>query len=198
MPIVAIDDVTAIVRSAASAADGWHDLRAACAKAQPSDLWPALPAPNIARDVERAATWLSGQLAQPGAPRPARGLYLGLDTLNMNDGAGFNVALGATSRCNPLELDPDWPSSCEWEGADHLIEGLVALQATYQADEWKVEREFADYHLFLGYSGLILADALAMLAVGEPLLAVFGFHDGDLFFLARRAPGGIERICQAL
>ncbi len=191
----AVDDVTGIVRSAVSAADGWRELCAVCARVQPSGLWAALPTPDIGRDVERAVTWLSGELARADAPRPPRGLCLGLDTLNMSDGTGFNLALGATCRCNPLELDPDWLTSCEWDGADHLIEGLVALQATYSCDEWKTDFAFADYHLVLGYSGLVLADALALVAVREPLLAVWGFHDGDLFFLARRTPASVERIC---
>jgi hypothetical protein len=45
---------------------------------------------------------------------------------------------------------------------------------------------FADYVLFLGYAGLILRQALATAAPRTPFFAIWGFHDGDLFPLARR------------
>jgi len=44
--------------------------------------------------------------------------------------------------------------------------------------------------------GLVLAEAMDRLRVSTPLLAAWGFHDGDLFFLGRRDADRFERICK--
>jgi hypothetical protein len=193
-----IDGVTEIIRTAKDAEGGWPRLLRLCKEQQPSKLWDALPSPHTERDVRAAAQWLTSEIGSALAPKPVRGVYLGLDTSNMEGGAGHNVELGATASCDPLAQDGDWAWDCEWYGQRHLIRGLVDLKAEYELQPWKEHHQFADYALFLGYSGLVLADALAAASVQEPLLAIWGFHDGDLFLLGRRTRAGVERLCSVL
>jgi hypothetical protein len=54
--------------------------------------------------------------------------------------------------------------------------------------------DFADYVLFLGYSGLILAEAILDAGPGNLFLATWGFHDDDLFILGRGDGRGFRRL----
>jgi hypothetical protein len=193
-----IDGISEIIRTAEDAERGWPRVIRLCKEEQPSDLWDALPSPDTKRDVRAAAQWLTSEISAPLAPKPVRGVYLGLDTLNMEGGAGHNVELGATASCDPLAQDGDWAWDCEWYGQRHLIRGLVDLKAEYEREPWKERYQFADYALFLGYSGLVLGDALAAASARDPLLAIWGFHEGDLFLLGRRTQAGVERLCSVL
>jgi hypothetical protein len=193
-----IDRVTDIVKTTEDSAAGWTRLLHVCKAERPSELWDALPSPDVKSDVHAATAWLTSQLHHREAPKPFRGVYLGLDTLNMDDGAGHNLELGATASCDPFGSNHEWVWSCEWYGDRHLIRGLLILKEEYERERWTEEYDFADYALFLGYSGLVLGGALAAIAVREPLLATWGFHDGDLFVLGRRTLDGFERVCEVL
>jgi hypothetical protein len=70
------------------------------------------------------------------------------------------------------------------------------LKNVYDQPQFESVSSFADYALFLRYSGLVLAEAMESVTVSEPFLAAWGFHDGDLFFLGRREPDRFERICK--
>lgn len=61
--------------------------------------------------------------------------------------------IGATSECDPLGLDTEWPWHCEWYGQSHLLGGLAEMKEAYDKPEWANLSDFADYGLFLGYSG---------------------------------------------
>ncbi|MHB0971529.1 MAG: hypothetical protein ACYC7A_20775 [Thermoanaerobaculia bacterium] len=116
----------------------------------------------------------------------------------MEEESAFNVEIGATSNCDPFILNTAWPWNLDWYGDLHLIRGLRSLKRIYGARKWQRLYDVADYGLFLGYAGLVLAESLSRIHVTEPLLAVWGFCDGDLFFLARRTPAGLERIAQVI
>jgi hypothetical protein len=191
-----IYEVAEIVKTAPDAQTGWPALIELCRLTQPSELWSAIPKIEPQRDVSAAAKWLRGQLHSAAAPDPARGVYLGLDTLNMEGTGGHNVEIGATKECDPFKLESEWAWHCEWYGESHLIAGLKDLKRVYEAPEFEPVSGFADYALFLGYSGLVLAQAMEALKVSAPLLAAWGFHDGDLFFLGRRETKRFERICK--
>lgn len=193
-----IDKITDLVKNADDANKGWDRLLALCKRTRRSNLWDALPSPDTRKDVGDATRWLTSQIRRRSAPKPIRGLYLGLDTLNMRGGTGHNIELGATASCDPFSPDSDWTWNCEWYGTRHLIEGLFHLKNVYEQQKWRKIFGFADYALFLGYSGVILSQALAAVPVREPLIATWGFHDGDLFRLARRSTDDLERICQVI
>ncbi len=68
------------------------------------------------------------------------------------------------------------------------------MKAVYSQKRWKRLHDLAEYTLFLGYSGLILAEALEDVGRDGPFLAAWGFHDGDLFTLGRGDGQGFERL----
>lgn len=171
--------------------------------AAPSELWDLLPQPDLRGDIAGARAWLSEELAVLG---PVRGLYLGLDTLNMDDGEGTNVEIGGMFDCDPSIDSTEWIFEGTEQmkyGEDHLVRGLIGMQRVYEQERFAQEKPklgdcvswFANYHLFLAYTGLVLGHALRELAVEHPLLVCWGFHDGDLFALGRSTAKGFEFIC---
>ena len=183
----------AIVRETPEPVAQWQRLLEVFRSEVPAAPWARMPAPDIKRDVDEAAAWLAAELkAQPAA----RGIYLGLDTLNMEGGKGTNVGFGGTSECDPAKDDESWLED-DFEyglermiyGGEHLIRGIVEMHAVYSTPEWEPWFDFCDYALFLGYSGIVLGAAMARSAGARDLLAAWGFHDGDLFLLGRSLAG---------
>jgi hypothetical protein len=118
-----------------------------------------------------------------------------LDTLNEEDGGGHNVEIGLTTTADPERLKMDWAWGCEHYGERHLIHGLYTVHAAIMALDLEYElNNPAEYIFFLGYSGIVLASALEELPVSWDSLYVWGFHDGDLAFLARGSPTGVKRL----
>jgi hypothetical protein len=159
-----------------------------------TNLWESLPKTDIARDVEESTEWISSEL---NCNPPATGVYLGLDTLNMDGPNGFNVEIGRATGCDPMDDDTSWTFESLSYGKSHLIRGLKELQSVYSRPEWSGELfTFADYVLFLGYSGIVLGRALSQLPLQNRIVAVWGFHDGDIFILGRRTPQRFEFVCK--
>ena len=188
-----IRETLAVIRDAKESEKAWVQVVALCRAAAPSAPWGELATPNIERDVVAATTWLEGQLAT--LPE-ARGLYLGLDTLNMRGGRGTNIEVGGSYDCDPLSNDIQWVYAGKLHyGRKHLIYGLYELQAVYSSDAWGPVYSLCDYMFFLGYSGVVLAEAFERLNTSRTLLPVWGFHDGDLFALGRKRDNRFTRIC---
>jgi len=123
------------------------------------------------------------------------GVYLGLDTLNENRGEGKNVEIGMTRDANPEELIMDWAYRLPERGENHLIEGMYKAHRAYQKSGLEYPSSIlANYLLFFGYGGLVLASAIQRIPVNWDCLFIWGFHDGDLGYLARSSPSGVERI----
>ena len=154
----------------------------------PSNIWEEYSKMNVGRDIREAHSWLEENLKQH---TDSTGIYLGLDTLNMEEGAGFNLEIGLSNMCNPRELNDDWIFDCEHFGKQHLIKGVYEVSDSFLNEEkWtSTERSFAEYLIFLGYSGVVLRDALKTLSHPGNFLSVWGFHDGDMFFLVQKIEG---------
>ncbi|REJ95765.1 MAG: hypothetical protein DWQ35_05790 [Planctomycetota bacterium] len=200
-----INEILDIVRSDDMPLNGWANLVALCARVQPSEMWDSLGVPDVERDVREASDWIEQQLMKNDPEGNTRGIYLGLDTLNMdNDPEHFpcmappeNVQIGGTTNCDPAMPRMDWSYDCQWHGDEHLILGLRPLNHVYMDDRWPESlHDFADYAIFLGYSGVVLSEALRRLKTRATFLAVWGFHDGDMFYLARKLDGLFERLAQ--
>lgn len=159
----------------------------------PSPLWKSLPTPDLTTDVKRAGDWLRKQ-RQACPIQNITGIYLGLDTLNMGGFGGFNLEIALTPQCDPSSNASAWIYDCPWRGTHHLIKGLRLLAREYSKPAFREAFSFADYALFLGYSGIVLAHALPALTEASPLLAAWGFHDGDMFLLARTNRAGVTRL----
>jgi hypothetical protein len=187
-----IHETLEIVRNSPTADLGWPKLLDLCRKHAPSPIWYNLRHVDPEADVVAAASWLSQQFSS-STVQPPRGIYLGLDTLNQKSGPCKNVEIAFSNAANPEQLSQDWlyDHDANWYGSDHLIRSLVAVKDVYDPSDVS---EFADYTIFLGYSGLVLAEALERVSPPGPFLAVWGFHDGDLFYLSRRTTGAIERV----
>lgn len=177
----------AIVSEDPAPASQWQRMLEVFRNEVPAAPWSRMPVPDSRRDVDEAAAWLAAELkAQPAA----KGIYLGLDTLNMEGGSGTNVEFGGIAECDPTNDDKSWLEDDLDSGGDHLIRGLQEMHAVYSSPEWEPWFDFCDYALFLGYSGIVLAAAMARSAAGSrDLLAAWGFHDGDLFLLGRSLGG---------
>ena len=107
-----------------------------------------------------------------------------------------NVELGWTPRVNIEAQDADWIYDGLEYGPKHLVEGLLALHSVYSRGEWAEVYSPADYLLPLGYAGVVLREALRAAKLQEPLLAAWGFHDGDMFLLGRMSDGGFVTLAQ--
>lgn len=184
MEVPPIEGILEIVRSASDATQGWNRLRSLLKKSKPSRLWDRFENVDPARDVESSRVWLQKLLPTVDCARPIHGIYLGLDTCSA-DIRGHNVEIATTTSCNPSSLDLNWIFGCNREHECHLIFGLLEMKRVYEQKMWMKFRDFAEYSLFLGYSGLILAEALNDQLLSESFLAAWGFHDGDIFPLGR-------------
>lgn len=190
MPIYELLD---ILRAEHDAEAAWRQALDLLRNSTPSDLWDALPAVDIQRDIKAVAAWLQGALNAPSVPV---GVYLGLDTLNMNAGSGYNVEIGWKTSLNLEHSGVDWIYSGLEYGAPHLIEGLYELHAIYARPEWAELFSSADYMLFLGYSGIVLSAAIRSTPLPRPLLASWGFHDGDMFLLGLLTEQGFTTVAK--
>jgi hypothetical protein len=175
----------------------WNAVLRVCRRTAPDAPWQDLPVPDFEADIGSATEWLDAQLRR--MPK-ATGIYLGLDTLNMRDGAGTNVEIGGTSNCDPSQDTQEWTAQDLKYGDRHLIKSLVSMSAAYASPTWRRGDhdyfDFADYVLFLALSGIVLGQALQRLNPGRALLSVWGFHDGDTFLLGRNMPVGFTALYQ--
>jgi hypothetical protein len=154
----------------------------------PSSIWDTFRTMNIETDILSAKNWIQKNLKTlPGAT----GIYLGLDTLNMDNGLGSNAEIGLSSKCNPGEFTQDWAYDCDYYGESHLLKGLFLVSDAFINEEkWTSdERSFAEYLIFLGYSGVVFREALLNVETKNDFLSIWGFHDGDMFFLVNRLLG---------
>ena len=194
-PFDSVGEVLSIVRAASTPVAGYARLIDLCSDHAPDSLWSRLPDIDVARDVSEAGAWLRGELR---AREDTTGIYLGLDTLNMNEGRGENIEIGGSCEADPLKSELDWMYRCAWYGESHLIRGLFEMHRVYSRDEGDLF-SYADYVLFLGYGGLILASAvegldLPVRAGNKGRLFAWGFHDGDIFPLLRATERETRRL----
>ncbi len=192
-----IDQTLEVIRISTSSQAGWQEIMQIVETTYPSAHWRQLPSVNMDQDIADTQTWLVAQLTSSSIPQ-AIGIYLGLDTLNMDGPDGYNLELGTSQACNVDLLDSDWLGNCSWYGEPHLIRGLQQLKAGYDQPQWRPYVNQADYIIPLGYSGLILTAALAQMSLSYPTLIIWGFHDGDLFFLGRHTTTTFEKICKVI
>lgn len=157
-----------------------------------TDLWSNLPRPRLEADILHFREWLDSCLSAVEAPT---GVYLGLDTLNMDNGSGKNVDIGWTA-CDTTVDHFDWIYGDLNYGSPMMLSGLYELHRIYSLPQWEADLSVADYMLFLGYSGLVARQAILRLRASAPMLFAWGFHDGDMFLLARANKGRTEILCK--
>jgi hypothetical protein len=180
-----IDTILNEVQMTSPPQKGFQNILDFAQKEFASAIWDTFRNMNFERDIQEAITWLktSFQLSDKFT-----GIYLGLDTLNMNEGTGYNIEIGLSSICNPAILEDSWLYECEVYGENHLIRSLYEVEDSFSNEEkWNnKERSKAEYTIFLAYSGLVLREALQNTEIKQDFLAMWGFHDGDIFYLMQQ------------
>ncbi len=192
-PSDAVPAILKLVRTGGDPKRSLEQLLDLCAEARPSSAWNTMKGIDVERDVGESRDWLKRELARRAS---TTGVYLGLDTLNMDDGAGHNVEIGGSAKADPEALDTEWAFENSWFGERHLIRGLLEMHGVYSSIRDLFS--FADYALFLGYSGIVLAAAAERLdrklrSGGMGRLYIWGFHDGDLFPLCSSVGDHFQR-----
>jgi hypothetical protein len=189
-----IDAVLDVVRTHVDPSVGWARIVELCRAVAQDAPWDALPMPDVEHDIVEASAWIRRKLGTEEGPC---GIYLGLDTLNMDGGAGANAEIGLASGAPEDFAQPDWMFDVTLSyGDSHLIRGLLELHRTYSTRRWRRVFDLCDYTLFLGYSGLVFAQAFERMRDRGRLFPTWGFHDGDLFLLGRYHDGSFVRVCK--
>lgn len=188
-------ELFSVVRDAQNASLGWKQLFELCDRHWPSPLWGEFKDVSPEEDVRAATAWLTEQ-SSSAISAQVNGFYLGLDTLNMDDGDGANIEIGGAKGANADDRAMRWLENLSWRGDAHLIEGLLSMQKVYEQPKWRSLFSVADYVLFLAYSALILSDAATKVVWPTDAVLAWGFHDGDLFILGRTGPAGFHRTVE--
>jgi hypothetical protein len=79
-------------------------------------------------------------------------------------------------------MSADWAFHCDTYGDSHLIKGLYSFFANFIGPD-DDNKYLAEYVIFLGYSGLVIREALLKASIESDFISCWGFHDGDLFLL---------------
>ncbi len=191
--LLPVDETLEILKAQANPKKAFIEIIAECNIKLPSKIWNEYSSLNISVDINEAIDWLQSCINK--YPKTT-GVYLGLDTLNMDNGKGQNVEIGLSTSCNPKEFSDEWAYDCEVYGDSHLIKGLSDVSDSFEnEDKWTSdELRFAEYMIFLAYSGIVFREALKELKLDNDLLSIWGFHDGDMFLLSQCLSGKFTLI----
>jgi hypothetical protein len=88
-----------------------------------------------------------------------------------------------------------WSIPCEGPRESHLIWGLMDIHTQYE--KWNADfqvSEQADYILFLGYSGLVFADAVERASLRRDCRFLWGFGEECPRPLIRTSSTGAVRL----
>lgn len=179
-----IEELFDILRTSNGKADPWQEIIQLCRQAAPSDFWAIIPNVEVERDVE----YLIEEILPACMKDSPKGIYFGLDTLNMQEEDAFNIEIGISHEEECSNADPDvaWVYSDLDILGQFLLPGIKKLNDAYATPQWKDVFSFCDYVLPLAYSGLVLTLALSRINSNAVFAVAWGFHDGDLFLLGTR------------
>lgn len=194
MEEIPFDEIFQIIKSTSDIESSWVDLLALCNKVQPNDLWSSLNKVNPKKDLKIAEKnfrqFIDGIEIYSGP----MGIYLGLDTLNMSGFSGFNVEVGFNKNANLMDKELAWVWECERNYYRFLIPGLKYMSKEYDKKKYSDINFFAEYVLFLGYSGLIFTHMLMNSTLESDWAAAWGYHDGDIGILCKDTGSGFEKV----
>lgn len=186
-----IEKLLSIIRNQLDSQKAWEQVLDLCNAEQASNLWASLPRVDLDRDIAATKAWFDSFLSRTQAPIR---VYLGLDTLNMHDGKGSNIEIGWIAG-DTNQNGTEWAYGELTYGDPFLISSLASLQNIYSLPQYDNDFSLAEYILFLGYSGLVVREALISYAPNLSMLFAWGFHDGDLFLLGRTENNKLQMLC---
>lgn len=181
-----------LIREQEDVDKAWAQVIDLCRESHPSEMWGVLPKVDFSQDIFATSAWIGNSL-----PKSTESLciYLGLDTLNMDEIHGENIEIGWC--IGSVQQDGmGWMYGDLTYGPPFLIGGLKKLHSVYSQAQWEQVFSFADYILFLVYSALVLRDALKISTNTCDKLVAWGFHDGDILNLCRIEGGEMTLICR--
>ncbi|MHA4812569.1 hypothetical protein ACX0G9_31035 [Flavitalea flava] len=179
--LIPIKEILDEITHQRNAQEAFSNIIRAAPRKFPSKIWEEFRDMSFIDDISDATNWIQRTLDDfPNT----KGIYLGLDTLNMNGGKGSNVEIGLNSKCDPSLLSMEWVFDCDQYGPNHLIKGLYSNS---ESGKWtRDEESMAEYVVFLGYGGLILRESLLEVKIKNDFISNWGFHDGDMFLLVNK------------
>lgn len=179
--LVPLKDIRSEITLQPDPEKAFKNILAAAKKKCPSVDWMQFSGKHLSKDITAAQKWIQKYINKLPT---ANGIYLGLDTLNMDKGKGTNVEIGLHTRCDPAKFSADWAFDCDGYGAGHLIKGIYLFEKLIQSAG--KNESLVEYVIFLGYSGIVLREALLKVKVKGDFTSCWGFHDGDLFLLLNK------------
>ena len=187
-----VDEVRAIVQRHADAKVAFQELRKIITKHLPRRKWDRIRFPILYEtDVLEARKWIDDTAIPYGPAAIAIALHPGGE----HDGLGKNALL-MTTKASGIGLQTAWDTNWEGPSADHLIWGLFELHKSYSKFGLEYPASLAaDYVLYLGYSGLVLADAAERSSVRNCDF-VWGFGEERPFPLCRASASGVIRTLE--
>lgn len=179
-----------VVRTSNANQAGWQEIVGILDNEEAKSL----PEPSFEKDLQAMDQWLLQQLNAADTPQPG-GIYFGLgETLDARGKVYVTIEIAMSEAVDSTVLNSDWITRCSWYGRPTRIEGTGGpMTCIHQSG-----RQMGDAHYIvpLGYAGLLLSASLARIRLRRPALVMWGFHDGDMFYLGRSTAGKFERICQ--
>jgi hypothetical protein len=145
-------------------------------------------------DIESAADWITREIKR--LSRPINGIYLAMVRTGYGDGPYWRELEIAFSQHARLPPESRWLwSSCHNPGHNHEVRGLIRLESAAREESLPSDQIET---LLLTYSGLVLSEVFARRNRSARLVAVWGFHDGALYWLGHNDEEGFHRLAAPL
>ncbi len=194
MEDIPFDEIFKIIKSTDDIESSWLELLALCNRIKPNDLWSSLDKVKPQKDLGIAQKKFRKFIEADKLVFEQVGIYLGLDTLNMDGFSGFNVEVGFNKKANLKDKEIEWVWECDGDYYKFLIPSLKYMSKEYSKRKYSDINFFAEYVLFLGYSGLIFTHMLMSAPLESNWVAAWGYHDGDIGILCQDIGGGFEKV----
>lgn len=187
-----LDEMLEIIARSEDPTDAFENILALGEEHFESEIWGEFMEMELEDDIDLATEWL--QKNYDRFPQ-STGIWLGVETAHMDDIEGMNLEVGFSKTCNPADDATEWSYDCADFGEPLLLPGLYEVAYAFELQEFdQDEREYAEYLVCLGYTGLVLREALKKLKSNQDFMAIWGFVEGDAFGLLRKKGSQFEVI----
>lgn len=192
-----VDEATALVRAGEPFQAVFDRVVALAAEEQPSPVWEAIGAVDVAVDVDGTTAWLLRQFEARPPPDDLSALWLGLYEVR-GPGPGRTEVFTAVSG-GPGFPDPDWLAGRDWEPPGYApapgLRSLLPLAVAGGPEVTELVRSAVVLTYALGLTAAAL-DAVdpALVLAGRPALGVAtGFSDGNVALVGILSATGLDR-----
>lgn len=166
---------------------GFFELLKICKEKFPAARWETFEDLKIKPDLDKLIDWIVGLLKTELPTRILKGIWFGLFQSNVEGIEMWELYVGGTE-ISPKQ-DCDWMSKISkgWWPRQRYANSNVLIEISKKLANLKVEeRQYAEYLLVLGYSGLVVRQIIQktnfvdLLSTGSNQLSIhIGFDEGD-------------------